>query len=127
MLDQWVYKNREKCITVDYDVVDHSELDHLVFITRLKHVCTRYPCRITLTFKGVHVKICSGEYTWDKSLKIRVYLLDDLNRLAYDESKVLNGLSHLSEKLFFYKKDVSYRYYEREVSLEELERILLST
>lgn len=116
---------RHRYVTVDYDFTDHTDLENVIFLLRLKHVCSVYECRIARTHKGLHVYIKINDYDFWRAIVLRTYLFDDPCRIEIDIIRWYSGLRHWVETLFIAKKDIGYEYVEEETSLEELTRSML--
>jgi len=117
-------------VGIDYDYTVRSELEKAMFLLRLKQICQTHTCRIKQTRKGIHVYIYFDRKLsyWEKRA-VRVYLFDDIIRVFYDDQRYYKKLYGTVDTLFNVKFDPFTKkvlYEEREVSIDELEKILFS-
>ncbi len=91
-------------VTVDYDL--KGDFRDTLFSLRLSYLCRPgSPCRVWRTRKGYHVALWLREGDVEKALFLRLYLLDDIYRFAYDFAR-LQGLGAWSASGVIY--DVKY-------------------
>lgn len=125
----WSAMDTSSIIGIDYDWSVRDPLERTIFLLRLKQICSIYRCRIALTRKGIHVYIYFNRKLdyWQKRV-IRTYLYDDVIRVFYDDWRYLKKYYNAVDTLFNvkfdpFKKKILYK--EEEISIEELEKMLL--
>jgi len=118
-------KTCKKLITVDFDAKERSVIAKLFFLIRVKYFCEtlKLKCQIMRSKKGIHVYI-HGKYKFEERMPVRILLLDDPMRIEIDEERHIHGFHEIEETLFNSKCQKEYCYTEKEIKLEELEKVL---
>ncbi len=81
-------------VTIDYDL--KYDFRDTLFFLRLNYICRPgSPCRVWRTKKGYHVALWIRGNDIEKAMFLRLYLLDDIYRFAYDYAR-LQGLGSWS-------------------------------
>jgi len=97
-------------IGVDFDLTlndgrERNDFEILFYVLRWSYVCRSIECRICLTRKGLHLKICLDTEK-EKSIPLRIWLGDDMDRVELDLRRLARKHYIFFDTLFQYKKNL---------------------
>jgi len=98
-------------ITVDLDLEERrdelgkkprrvSDLELLMYLSRIAYVCRNTKCRVCKTRKGLHIYIKTEKYNFEHAIGARLYLGDDPIRADIDILRFRKGIVWYIETLF---------------------------